>query len=233
MVRPPKNIQWWWSPQKPLKIYNGLFKTIEFYNGFLKKNGRRRKTTQAPVPGFAALNPLPAEQTKPRVILHAIIQQPPLNHSFKFKLNFSCQWKNFQCGQISVRWPEKEPWCGNWKWFGHCTWLSHEKKESSRVSSLTVAWKKTLTIPSLWKIDHRCALDSVFFGSFLQLFLLHQIFSQLDFMSLNWFCTQQLLHRFHKICKFSHYCRSCIVCTFLTKQTPSIFWYFYKVFNPT
>ena len=83
MVRPPKNIQWWWSPQKPLKIYNGLFKTIEFYNGFLKKNGRRRKTTQAPVPGFAALNPLPAEQTKPRVILHAIIQQPPLNHSFK------------------------------------------------------------------------------------------------------------------------------------------------------
>ena len=49
MVRPPKNIQWWWSPQKPLKIYNGLFKTIEFYNGFLKKNGRRRKTTQAPV----------------------------------------------------------------------------------------------------------------------------------------------------------------------------------------
>ena len=63
--------------------------------------------------------------------------------------------------------------------------------------------------------------------------LLHQIFSQLDFMSLNWFCTQQLLHRFHKICKFSHYCRSCIVCTFLTKQAPSIFWFFYKVFNPT
>ena len=36
MVRQPKNIQWWWSPQKPLKIYNGLFKTIETYNGFLK-----------------------------------------------------------------------------------------------------------------------------------------------------------------------------------------------------
>ena len=36
MVRPPKNIQWWWSPQKPLKICNGLFKTIEIYNGFLK-----------------------------------------------------------------------------------------------------------------------------------------------------------------------------------------------------
>ena len=170
MVRPPKNIQWWWSPQKPLKIYNGLFKTIEIYNGFLKTiklvNGALKST-------------------------------------------------------------------GTRKWFSHCTWLSHEKKESSRVSSLTVAWKKTLTISSLWKIDHRCALDSVFFGSFLQLFLLHQIFSQLDFMSLNWFCTQQLLHRFHKICKFSHYCRSCIVCTFLTKQTPSIFWYFYKVFNPT
>ena len=32
----PKNIQWWWSPQKPLKICNGLFKTIEIYNGFLK-----------------------------------------------------------------------------------------------------------------------------------------------------------------------------------------------------
>ena len=36
MVRPPKNIQWWWSPQKPLKIYNGLFKTIEICNGLLK-----------------------------------------------------------------------------------------------------------------------------------------------------------------------------------------------------
>ena len=32
MVRPPKNIQWWWSPQKPLEICNGLFKTIEIYN---------------------------------------------------------------------------------------------------------------------------------------------------------------------------------------------------------
>ena len=32
MVRQPKNIQWWWSPQKPLEICNGLFKTIEIYN---------------------------------------------------------------------------------------------------------------------------------------------------------------------------------------------------------
>ena len=32
MVREPKNIQWWWSPQKPLEICNGLFKTIEIYN---------------------------------------------------------------------------------------------------------------------------------------------------------------------------------------------------------
>ena len=73
MVRPPKNIQWWWSPQKPLKNCNGLF---------------------------------------------------------------SCQWKNLQCGQASVWWPEKEPGCGNCKWFGHCTWLPHEEKKSSRVSSL-------------------------------------------------------------------------------------------------
>ena len=28
----PKNIQWWWFPQKPLEICNGLFKTIEIYN---------------------------------------------------------------------------------------------------------------------------------------------------------------------------------------------------------
>ena len=38
MVRSPKNIQWWWSSQKPLKMCNGLFKTIEIYNGFLKTN---------------------------------------------------------------------------------------------------------------------------------------------------------------------------------------------------
>ena len=36
MVRTPKNIQWWWSPPKPLKISNGLFKTIEMFNGCLK-----------------------------------------------------------------------------------------------------------------------------------------------------------------------------------------------------
>ena len=36
MVRQPKNIQWWWSSQKPLKISNGLFKTIEIFNGLLK-----------------------------------------------------------------------------------------------------------------------------------------------------------------------------------------------------
>ena len=29
MVRPPKNIQWWWSPQKPLKICNGLFTFLD------------------------------------------------------------------------------------------------------------------------------------------------------------------------------------------------------------
>ena len=44
MVRLPKNIQWCWSPQKPLKICNGLFKTIEIYNGFLK-NLKKRKYT--------------------------------------------------------------------------------------------------------------------------------------------------------------------------------------------
>ena len=32
MVRQPKNIQWWWYPQKPLEICNVLFKTIEIYN---------------------------------------------------------------------------------------------------------------------------------------------------------------------------------------------------------
>ena len=26
---PPKNIQWWWSPQKPLKICNGLFTFLD------------------------------------------------------------------------------------------------------------------------------------------------------------------------------------------------------------
>ena len=36
MVRPPKNIQWLWSPSKPLKISNGLLKTIEMFNDFLK-----------------------------------------------------------------------------------------------------------------------------------------------------------------------------------------------------
>ena len=29
MVRQPKNIQWWWSPQKPLKICNGLFTFLD------------------------------------------------------------------------------------------------------------------------------------------------------------------------------------------------------------
>ena len=81
MVRPPKNIQWWWSPQKPLKICNGLFKTIENYNGFLK-------TIEL------------------------------VNGSLKL---YSLKRMELSCGSL---------------WFGHCTWLSHEKKEPSRVSSL-------------------------------------------------------------------------------------------------
>ena len=36
MVSIPKNIQWWWCPPKPLKIFNGLFKTIEIFNGLFK-----------------------------------------------------------------------------------------------------------------------------------------------------------------------------------------------------
>ena len=36
MVGLPKNIQWWWLPQKPLKISNGLFKTIEMSDEFLE-----------------------------------------------------------------------------------------------------------------------------------------------------------------------------------------------------
>ena len=38
MVRPPKNIQWWWSPPKPLKISNGLLKTIENFQWSLKNH---------------------------------------------------------------------------------------------------------------------------------------------------------------------------------------------------
>ena len=36
MVRVPKNIQWWWCSPKPLKIFNGLFKTIKIFNGLFK-----------------------------------------------------------------------------------------------------------------------------------------------------------------------------------------------------
>ena len=38
MVRPPKNIQWWWSPPKPLQISNGLLKTIENFQWSLKNH---------------------------------------------------------------------------------------------------------------------------------------------------------------------------------------------------
>ena len=43
---------------------------------------------------------------------------------------------HFQCRQACVWWLKKEPGCGNWQWFGHCTWLPDEKKKPSRVSSL-------------------------------------------------------------------------------------------------
>ena len=38
MIRPTKNIQWWWSSPKPLTISNGLLKTIENFQWSLKNH---------------------------------------------------------------------------------------------------------------------------------------------------------------------------------------------------
>ena len=151
MVRPPKNIQWWWSPQKPLKICNGLFtfldpRYVDLYA--LEEDVLQRivedilrcylifhsslKYLDMILSSFGDMI-----LTRDSIVnLKTIVDHCPQNFENHRKTIGSNGWtpkKTFNGDGPTLSKPLKNHWRQWWP-------------------------KKTLTIPSPWKIDHRCGL---------------------------------------------------------------------------
>ena len=164
MVRPPKNIQWWWSPQKPLEICNGLFKTIEIYNYCKSKCWETFSLLYCVIFTLKwckeSIYMVHIKWTLwiliyvvckkyvfcCKLILKALFR---FNGTSKPSLTIALKiLKTIEKPLIPMVGPSK-----NIQW-----WWSNVVKTIEKPLKSMVAWKKTLTIPSLWKIDHRHGL---------------------------------------------------------------------------
>ena len=152
MVRPPKNIQWWWSPQKPLKICNGLFtfldpRYVDLYA--LEEDVLQRiveDISRCYLIFHSSLKYLDMILssfgdmilTRDSIVnLKTIVDHCPQNFENHRKTIGSNGWtpqKTFNGDGPTLSKPLKNHWRQWW------------------------SIKKTLTIPSPWKIDHRCGL---------------------------------------------------------------------------
>ena len=152
MVRPPKNIQWWWSPQKPLKICNGLFtfldpRYVDLYA--LEEDVLQRiveDISRCYLIFHSSLKYLDMILssfgdmilTRDSIVnLKTIVDHCPQNFENHRKTIGSNGWtpqKTFNGDGPTLSKPLKNHWRQWWP------------------------KKKTLTIPSPWKIDHRCGL---------------------------------------------------------------------------
>ena len=157
MVRPPKNIQWWWSPQKPLKICNGLFtfldpRYVDLYA--LEEDVLQRiveDISRCYLIFHSSLKYLDMILssfgdmilTRDSIInLKTIVDHCPQNFENHRKTIGSNGWtpkKTFNGDGPTLSKPLKNHWRQWWP------------------------KKKTLTIPSPWKIDHRCGLDGILY----------------------------------------------------------------------
>ena len=152
MVRPPKNIQWWWSPQKPLKICNGLFtfldpRYVDLYA--LEEDVLQRiveDISRCYLIFHSSLKYLDMILssfgdmilTRDSIVnLKTIVDHCPQNFENHRKTIGSNGWTPKKHSMVMVQ------LCQNhWKTIDGNGGL-----------------KKTLTIPSPWKIDHRCGLS--------------------------------------------------------------------------
>ena len=151
MVRPPKNIQWWWSPQKPLKICNGLFTFLDpcYVDVYaLEEDVLQRiveDISRCYLIFHSSLKYLDMILssfgdmilTRDSIVnLKTIVDHCPQNFENHRKTIGSNGWtpkKTFNGDGPTLTKPLKNHWRQWWP-------------------------KKTLTIPSPWKIDHRCGL---------------------------------------------------------------------------
>ena len=152
MVRPPKNIQWWWSPQKPLKICNGLFtfldpRYVDLYaleedvlQRIVEDISRCCLIFQSSLKYLDMILSSFGDMILTRdsiVNLKTIVDHCPQNFENHRKTIGSNGWtpqKTFNGDGPTLSKPLKNHWRQWWP------------------------RKKTLTIPLPWKIDHRCGL---------------------------------------------------------------------------
>ena len=155
MVRPPKNIQWWWSPQKPLKICNGLFtfldpRYVDLYaleedvlQRIVEDISRCCLIFQSSLKYLDMILSSFGDMilTRDSIInLKTIVDHCPQNFENHRKTIGSNGWtpkKTFNGDGPTLTKPLKNHWRQWWP------------------------IKKTLTIPSPWKIDHRCGLNLI------------------------------------------------------------------------
>ena len=170
MVRQPKNIQWWWSPQKPLEICNGLFKTIEIYNYCKNKcwetfsllycviftlwNDVRSQYIWSISNGFYGFWLMRSAQNLCFVVnrFYALFR---LNGSSKPSLTSKPLLtialkilKTIEKPLVPMVGPPKK----------HSMVMVQLCQNHWKTIDGDGGLKKTLTIPSPWKIDHRCGL---------------------------------------------------------------------------